>query len=84
MGAADSIFKFINGGAEKVGIDLNTGLRMNTVQVVTARQTGYTNAWTGTPERATALATGSASLVQVAQRLAAIQADLVTHGLLGA
>ena len=83
VGASDSIFKFINGGTEKVGIDLNTGLRMNTLQVVGARQTGYTNAWTGTLERATALATGSVTLVALAQRVAAIQTDLVAHGLLG-
>lgn len=52
-------------------------------QVVTARQTGYTNAWTGTLERAAARDASTVTLVQLAQRVAAIQADLVTHGLIG-
>lgn len=83
LGASDSILKFRNSGTEKVGIDMNTGLRMNAVQVVTARQTGYTNAWTGTLERATARDASTVTLVQLAQRVAAMQTDLVTHGLLG-
>jgi hypothetical protein len=84
IGAADTIVKFRNATVEKVGLDINTlGLRISAVQVVTARQTGYTNAWTGTLERAIARDQSTVTLAQLAQRVAAIQTDLVTHGLLG-
>ncbi len=53
------------------------------VQVLGARDTGWT-AMTGTPDEATAYATGSVTLPQLAGRVAAIQAALTTHGLIGA
>jgi hypothetical protein len=53
------------------------------VQVVGARITGYTNAMTGTANRATSYATGTITLAQLAERVKAIQDDLTTHGLIG-
>lgn len=41
-------------------------------------QPGYTNPWTGTLNRATAYDASTVTLVQLAQRVAAIQADLTT------
>jgi hypothetical protein len=52
-------------------------------QVVGARVTGYT-AMTGTPDKATAYATSTVTLAQLAGRVAQLQADLTTHGLIGA
>jgi hypothetical protein len=51
--------------------------------VVNTRKTGYTNAMTGTKNRATAYATGTITLIQLAERVGAIQDDLTTHGLIG-
>ena len=56
---------------------------INTTQVLTARRTGYTNAMTGTADRATAYDTSTISLAQLAQRVKAIEDDLLTHGLIG-
>lgn len=53
------------------------------VQVVTARQTGYTNAMAGTKNRATAYNTGTITLVQLAERVGALLDDLTIHGLIG-
>jgi hypothetical protein len=52
--------------------------------VVTTRRTGYTNAMTGTANRATAYDTSTVTLVQLAERVKALQDDLTTHGLIGA
>lgn len=52
-------------------------------QVITTRRTGYTNAMTGTANRATSYDTGTITLVQLAQRVKALQDDLTTHGLIG-
>lgn len=52
-------------------------------QVVGPRVTGYT-AMTGSPDKATAYATGTVTLAQLAGRVAQLQADLTTHGLIGA
>lgn len=52
-------------------------------QVVGARVTGYT-AMTGTPDKATAYATSTVTLAQLAGRMMQLQADLTTHGLIGA
>lgn len=85
FGAADSILKFMSSSVEKIGLNLSATprLRMNTVDVLTTRQTGYTNLWTGTLERATAYDASTVTLVQLAQRVAAIQTDLASHGLIG-
>ena len=52
-------------------------------QVVGTRDTGWT-AMTGTPDKASAFATGSVTLAQLAGRVMSMQAALTTHGLLGA
>lgn len=59
-------------------------LKMASTQVVTTRRTGYTNAMTGTANRATAYDTATITLVQLAERMKAIEDDLILHGLLGA
>lgn len=53
-------------------------------QVVNTRVTGYTNAMTGTADRATAYATGTITLIQLAERVKALEDDLIAHGLIGA
>lgn len=60
-----------------------TGFKVGANQVVGARVTGYT-AMTGTPDKASAFATGSVTLAQLAGRVMQLQADLTTHGLIGA
>lgn len=67
-------------------VTLNGGLtyQIAAVQVVTSRRTGYTNAMTGTANRATAYDTSTITLVQLAERVKALQDDLTTHGLIGA
>ena len=59
------------------------GHKVATTQVVGARITGYT-AMTGTPDKATAYATSTVTLPQLAGRMMQLQADLTTHGLIGA
>lgn len=51
-------------------------------QVVQSRETGYV-AFTGTTNKGTSYATGTVTLIQLAERVAAIQASLTTHGLIG-
>jgi hypothetical protein len=58
-------------------------LQRGGVQVVTSRQTGYTNAITGTANRATTYDTSTITLQQLAERVKAIQDDLTLHGLIG-
>lgn len=58
-------------------------LKVNNVQVVGARDTGWT-AMTGTPDESTAYATSSVTLAQLAGRVMALQTALTTHGLIGA
>ncbi len=57
------------------------GLKVNSVQVVTGRQTGWTAA-TGTPTRTT-FATSSVTLPNLAERVKALIDDLISHGLIG-
>ena len=57
------------------------GLKVNNVQVVTGRQTGWTAA-TGTATR-TSFATSSVTLPNLAAAVKAIIDDLITHGLIG-
>jgi hypothetical protein len=52
-------------------------------KVIGARDTGWT-AMTGSPDKATAYATGSVTLAQLAGRVAQLQASLTAHGLIGA
>jgi hypothetical protein len=68
------------------GVDLRNSAYfyfVNGVQVVGTRLTGYTNAMTGTANRATSYDTSTITLVQLAQRVKAIEDDLTTHGLIG-
>lgn len=56
--------------------------KVNNVQVVAARRTGW-EAATGTTTRTT-FATGSVTVSQLAERVKALLDDLTTHGLIGA
>jgi hypothetical protein len=67
----------------QLNLALSTVMLINGTQVVGARDTGYA-AFTGTTNKATAYATGTVTLIQLAERVAAIQASLTTHGLIGA
>lgn len=53
-------------------------------RVLTRRRTGYTNAMTGTADRATSYATSTITLPQLAERVKALQDDLTLHGLISA
>lgn len=65
-------------------VNLSAGvLQMAGTQVVTTRRTGYTNAMTGTANRATAYDTSTITLVQLAERVKALLDDQTTHGLIG-
>lgn len=68
----------VNGASNFLGNIYTSG-----TQVVSTRVTGYT-AWTGTLNKATAYDASTVTLTQLAQRVAQIQADLTTHGLIGA
>jgi hypothetical protein len=63
-------------------VDTNQHYRVDDVQVVSNRATGWT-APTGTATRTT-FATGSATLGDLAERLKALIDDLTAHGLIGA
>jgi hypothetical protein len=68
------------------GLDiLDTGsvLKIESTQVVQARETGYT-AMTGTANKATSYATSTITLQQLAERVKSLQDSLTTHGLIGA
>lgn len=73
-----SLFSFDTGG----GLTLST-LKVGGNQVVAGRITGYT-AFSGTTDKVTALDASTVTLAQLAQRVAAIQASLTSHGLIGA
>lgn len=64
--------------------DLQAGgvVRISGTQVVGARDTGWT-AMTGSPDKATAYATGTITLAQLAGRVAFLQSALTAHGLIG-
>lgn len=59
-----------------------TSISFNATQVVNARKTGWV-ALTGTPLKTT-FATGTITLPQLAGIVMALQADLISHGLIGA
>jgi hypothetical protein len=58
-------------------------LTIASTQILTTRRTGYTNAMTGTANRATSYATSTITLVQLAERMKALLDDLTTHGIIG-
>lgn len=60
-----------------------TTYKVSATQVLGSRKTGYTNPWTGTLNRATVYDPASVTLVQLAQRVAALQTDFESHGLIG-
>jgi hypothetical protein len=72
------------GGTGTTGMNLASGYNynINSTKVVGARETGYF-AFTGTTNKVTSYATGSVTLIQLAERVAALQASLTTHGLIG-
>ena len=81
--ATDGIVTITPSGSGK-GININSAsgiYKINNVQVVGPRRTGWA-AWTGTANR-TSFATGTATLVQVAEALKALMDDCTTHGLIG-
>lgn len=59
----------------------NPAVSMGGTQVLTRRQTGWV-AMTGTPVKATR-ATGTVTLADLAGIVMAMQADLITHGIIG-
>lgn len=77
LGTATEHFGWVYAGTAK-------GLKVNDQRVVTNRVTGYTNAMTGTANRATAYATGTITLIQLAERVKALEDDMLAHGLIGA
>jgi microcystin-dependent protein len=75
----------INGAARLtevlLALDAAGVITINSVQVLGARRTGWTVA-TGTATRTT-FATGSVTLAQLAERVKALQDDLIAHGIIG-
>lgn len=67
--------------AGAVDLRNNAVLRANGTQVLTSRRTGWA-APTGTATRTT-FATGTVTLVQLAERVKALIDDLTTHGVIG-
>jgi hypothetical protein len=86
---AATAFRFATGAAvlfeiaDDATVRASGNITILGTQVVAARRTGYTVAMTGTANRATAYATSTVTLEQLAERVKAIQDDLSTHGLLG-
>lgn len=84
-------FQYWNGGGTPALEVDDTGNKLNLqgvvqilgTQVLTSRRTGYTNAMTGTANRATAYDTSTVTLVQLAERVKALLDDLTTHGIIG-
>jgi len=70
----------INGNV--VSVASGGSYRVNSIQVISSRQTGYT-AFTGTTNTSTSYDPSTITLVQLAQRVAALQASLTVHGLIG-
>jgi hypothetical protein len=66
-----------------LNVNATTALKVAGTKVVGAHVTGY-SAMTGTPDKATAYDTSTVTLPQLAGRVAQLQADLTTHGLIGA
>lgn len=85
--AAVASITFVGSGTfatmTSTGLNLPTGsvFRINNVQLVTSRRTGWTAA-TGTPTRTT-FDTTTVTLPQLAERVKALIDDLITHGLIG-
>lgn len=78
MSLGDSTRGFLN-----IFLSAAASMFVNATAVVGSRKTGYTNPMTGTANRATSYATSTITLVQLAERVKAIQDDLASHGLIG-
>jgi hypothetical protein len=79
IAAGTQTWQFKTDGTTNMPGDLQRG----GTKVLGARDTGWT-AMTGTSDKATAYATGSVTLPQLAGRVMAMQAALTTHGIIGA
>jgi hypothetical protein len=78
------VWSLKNGSTERFGVVASSGsIRVNGVQVIGARDTGWT-AMTGTANENTAYDTATVTLAQLAGRVMALQTALTTHGLIGA
>jgi hypothetical protein len=77
--------QFLNSGTNRVSLTLSgtPAVNINGTKVIGVRDTGWT-AMTGSPDKATAYATGTVTLAQLAGRVASLQAALTTHGIIGA
>ena len=64
------------------GVVTGASYKVGSNQVVSARATGYTP-MTGSPDGATPFDTSTVTLVQLAERVMALQASLTAHGLIG-
>lgn len=66
---------------------LSGAVKVNGNNIISSRRTGYTNLMTGVANRGTAYATGTITLIQLAERVKALIDDLhitTGHGLIGA
>lgn len=80
----DALLRFsINGVSNRFGIGPTGTVYIQNTAVVGTRKTGYT-AFTGAVNRGTVYDVSTITLQQLASRVAAIQADLSAHGLIGA
>ena len=70
-------------GANALVVTDSNQLQLGASQVLQSRITGWA-AMTGTANRNTSYATGTITLVQLAERVKALTDDLITHGLIGA
>lgn len=79
-----SVIRIDNAGVEKVGFDISNspGLKVNGTKVISQRDTGWA-LMTGTQNKSAVFNTATATKEQLAQRLAAIEAALWRHGLIG-
>lgn len=84
---ADGVYDIGAAGATRARTIYLTGsttaINANGTKVLGLQQSGYTNAWTGALNRATAYDVATVTLAQLAGRVAALQADVTTHGLIG-
>ncbi len=79
---SDSGFSLGTPSFRWLNVNMDGVIRNSGNQVVGARNTGWT-AMTGTADESTAYASGTITLVQLAERVNAIQVALTTHGLIG-
>lgn len=82
FGGSSPLQGFSFQGAD-IFLDTGKGYRVGGNVVVSDRRTGYTAAMTGTANRATAYDTSTITLVQLAERVKALQDDLTSHGMIG-